>query len=70
MKKKIKVIADSSQTIWSRDGKTKGLLTGGTRECSMEGCRGELLGVRWEDDKLSWPCSAGMKSYNLGMKIM
>ena len=51
----------NKQKIYARDGKTAGVLTGGTRQCTMESCKGERLGVRWKDGKLTWPCSGGMK---------
>ena len=46
--------------VVSRDGISKGKTTGGERICSMEGCRGTRLGVRWRDGKLTWPCTHGM----------
>ena len=48
--------------ILSRDGKYTGKATGGnTRRCPMECCKGERIGVRWEDGKLTYPCTAAMK---------
>ena len=46
--------------VFSRDRNTKGKPTGGTRTCQMEGCRGQRIGVRWPNGKLTWPCSKGM----------
>lgn len=47
--------------ILSRDGKHIGTTTGGnSRKCPMESCRGERVGVRWDDGKLTYPCTAGM----------
>ena len=46
--------------VISRDGISKGKTTGGERCCSMEGCTGRRLGVRWQDGKLTWPCTKGM----------
>lgn len=37
-----------------------GKLTGGERACTLEGCRGKRIGVRWDDGKLTWPCTRGM----------
>jgi hypothetical protein len=48
------------EVVISRDGINKGKTTGGERHCSMEGCRGTRLGVRWHDGKLTWPCTHGM----------
>jgi hypothetical protein len=47
--------------IIDRSGKIEGKTTGGTRPCTLEGCMGEKIGVRWENGELTWPCSAGMK---------
>jgi hypothetical protein len=46
--------------VVSRDGNDKGRLTGGSRNCRLEGCTGRRLEVRWPDGKLTWPCSKGM----------
>jgi len=48
------------EVVISRDGICKGKTTGGNRHCTMEGCRGFRLGVRWQDGKLTWPCTHGM----------
>ena len=52
------------ETVYSRPdpdevGET-GNTTGGTRTCTIEGCRGVRVGVRWGDGKLTWPCTEGM----------
>jgi|WetSurMetagenome_2_1015567.scaffolds.fasta_scaffold19810_3 hypothetical protein len=39
----------------------KGKLTGGSRFCGMGGCTGKALAVRWEDKKLTYPCTKGME---------
>ena len=36
--------------------------TGGTRYCTLEGCNGLRLGVRWPDGKITFPCLKGMHS--------
>lgn len=46
--------------VLSREGDEIGTTTGGTRRCTMEGCQGVRIGVRWPDGKLTWPCSKGM----------
>jgi hypothetical protein len=50
--------------ITSGTGNESGVPTGGTRTCQMEGCRGLLVGVRWPDGKLTWPCTKGMDMSN------
>ena len=47
-------------TVVTFDGFYTGKTTGGSRPCQLEGCRGECLGVRWNDGKLTFPCTAGM----------
>ena len=56
--------------VLSSDGKIKGKLTGGSRSCGMEGCTGRTLGVRWEDGKLTFPCSKGMNFEDGTWKII
>ena len=48
------------EVVISRDGISKGKTTGGERQCTMEGCRGNRVGVRWPDGKLTFPCTHGM----------
>lgn len=33
----------------------------GSRRCTLEGCTGKRLGVRWPDGRLTWPCTKGME---------
>lgn len=54
------IIHLTTTPVLSRDGTEKGYCTGGSRRCRMEGCGGKQIGVRWEDGKLTWPCSKGM----------
>lgn len=51
----------TTQKILSRDGKYTGKWTGGSRPCSLEGCTGERIGVRWNDGKLTFPCSKSLQ---------
>lgn len=46
--------------IYAAGGRDRGLVTGGTRQCGLEGCKGPLIGVRWPDGKMTWPCREGM----------
>lgn len=36
-----------------------GKTTGTFRDCTLEGCRGLRIGVKWINGKLTWPCSKG-----------
>ena len=56
--------------IYSADGKEHGIATGSTRQCTMEGCRGTRIYVKWNDGKITQPCSRGLENYKDGMKIM
>ena len=48
--------------IISRDYRMIGRCTGGTRRCSLEGCGGYRIGVRWPDKKLTWLCVKGLEN--------
>lgn len=52
-------------TVTAGNGETKGKVVG-TRRCRLEGCLGRCIGVRWPDNKLTWPCTKGMKSLGDG----
>lgn len=60
-------MAELPETVLSRDGKERGTVTGRTRPCSLEGCRGVQVMVKWPDGKVTWPCSAGMKAVAPGV---
>lgn len=51
---------EPAPVVWNRDGTQRGVRTGATRVCSMEGCTGERIVVRWPDGKITYPCSKGM----------
>jgi hypothetical protein len=55
--------------VLSKDGKIKGKLTGGSRHCGLHSCTGRTLGVRWDDGKLTYPCTKGMNFNNGIWKI-
>ncbi len=47
--------------VVARGGSTSnGTLTGARRRCQLEGCLGVRLYVRWNDGKLTLPCTKGM----------
>lgn len=50
--------------------KPTGKTTGGTRHCGLEGCTGKRIGVRWEDGKLTWPCTKGMNDTGKAWEIL
>ncbi len=51
---------------YGRGGVLTGRLTGTTRRCRLEGCTGTRLGVRWDDNSLTWPCSKGVRDRSDG----
>ena len=51
---------DEYVAVWDREGRERGLRTGGIRHCALEGCTGVRVGVRWPDGKLTWPCTKGL----------
>ena len=58
------------KTILSRDLAAKGKVISASRRCQMDGCCGTRLGVRWENGKLTYPCSRGIETAPTGeMKI-
>ena len=46
--------------VINRYGNEFGKLTGGTRKCQVSGCTGICYAVRWQDGKLTYPCSKGL----------
>ena len=47
--------------ILSTDGTRRGIPTGSTHRCAMEGCLGRRITVRWPDGRITHPCSKGMR---------
>ena len=53
--------------VLDREGKIKGETTGSTRPCTLEGCTGRKIGVRWPKEKgqkragVTFPCTKGLK---------
>lgn len=60
-KKSMKNTINNSQLVYIADGSKAGVLTGNTRLCSMDGCRGLRHDVKWPDGKITRPCGKGMK---------
>lgn len=54
---------------YSRDAKKSGTITS-LKRCSLEGCTGVRLGVKWSDGRRTWPCSKGVKTYRRGFRII
>ena len=46
--------------VYTIDGKTIGHTTGNLGSCTLAGCTGLRVGVKWPDGKITKPCSKGM----------
>ena len=60
----------SREKVVSRDGDFNGVTIGGSYPCKMEGCRGTRLSVRWDDGKVSFPCTKGMTYHDNTWQIL
>ena len=56
--------------VHNRNGDEVGKATGTYRRCSMHGCTGLRIGVRWPDGRLTWPCSKGVVPIRIGVQIL
>lgn len=48
------------QPLYNSNGKEHGIIVGGGDRCTMEGCSGARVSVRWPDGSLTRPCSRGL----------
>ena len=55
--------------VYDRPGTTAGTHTGSTRRCSMHGCTGIRVRVKWPDGHSTWPCSKGILPYKDGHRV-
>ncbi len=51
--------------IVNRTGTKAGVVVGGGDPCQLEGCNGVRLSVRWQDGKLTRPCTKGLLDTSL-----
>ena len=56
--------------IYARGGGKHGIASGHAKPCTLEGCPGTRVMVRWPDGKRSWPCSKGLEAREDGYEIM
>jgi hypothetical protein len=56
--------------VLSRGEAMTGEATGHTRPCTLHGCRGARLQVRWPDQRITYPCTKGMERVPDGWKIL
>lgn len=57
-------------TVIAADGETRGHLTGGSRDCDLESCGGKRLATRWDNGKLTYPCTKGMEWQDNAWRIL
>lgn len=55
--------------IYAHDKTHHGVTTGSTRKCTMHGCTGLRVFVKWPDGHWTWPCSKGLLPYRQGYVI-
>jgi hypothetical protein len=55
--------------VYTRDGRLAGSMTGSTHHCTMAGCTGLRISVRWPDGTHTFPCSKGLVPYKDGWRI-
>ncbi len=53
-------------------GKTTptGTTTGSTHHCQLESCRGVRIAVKWDNGKVTFPCSKGMECVDHVWRIL
>ena len=47
--------------VRTREGDEVGTVRGNTERCSLEGCHGTRIFVRWPDGHFTKPCSEGLR---------
>ena len=58
---------EQGQVMLSRGRKHIGVVTGVEKRCSLEGCRGMRIGVRWfPKGNITWPCTKGIRNVDTG----
>lgn len=56
----IQLMFSKGTSIYSRGCTEEGITTGGEHHCTLEGCRGLRIAVRWSSGKITFPCSKGL----------
>jgi hypothetical protein len=57
--------------VFARGEKTaRGRTTGGSRRCTLDGCPGYRIAIRWPSGKITYPCSKGMTRSRKGWRIL
>lgn len=50
--------------VWDSAHEQAGIVTGSTKDCTLECCRGVRILVRWPGGRTTWPCSNGLREIN------
>jgi hypothetical protein len=61
---------NKGEKVISRDGKLEGTTSGSYHRCTLSGCNGVRISVKWSDGKHTFPCSRGMEHGNGLWKIV
>ena len=69
---------EAGQRVFARlPSKMIGVTTGGVRRCTLEGCGGIKIGVRWPSKhqkgarpRITWPCTKGMSQGPITWRIL
>ncbi len=56
--------------IYARGGGKTGIASGHVKPCTLEGCNGTRIMVRWPNGRRTWPCSEGLQKREDGYEIM
>jgi hypothetical protein len=56
----------AGRAVLTRDGAVRGIASGATRKCMLEGCPSQRIRVNWPDGTFSFPCARGLKSHPSG----
>lgn len=56
--------------IWDREQKELGIILNSSYVCRARECDGVRLRVRWQDGKITYPCTRAMSTNDKGEKII
>lgn len=56
----------TGRVVLTRDGAIRGIASGATRKCMLEGCPSQRVRVDWPNGSFTYPCARGLKSTTSG----
>jgi hypothetical protein len=57
----VSAFIEAGTVVHGRGNHGAGVATGKTRLCTLSGCTGLRIVVKWPDGHITWPCSKGMR---------